>query len=633
MGIRLGGILAWAVAMACLGPVGCGSESCVDRDGDGYGVHCADGPDCDDDDDTRHIGCVEVDCTQVPSGEGCACQGTAIRSCFSGLDGAQELGVCQAGKRFCNGGVWSACDGQVLPSVERCNGVDEDCDGRVDEGVLSPCGGCNPDCRGGVWGGQSAPFTVQAPLEVLESGYLSLTYGEVEQHNVWVANTDEMTLSRVDGAALQETARYRLPGEPKRIAVDYGGAALVLSLSETGWTLTKVAGVAADCAAEIPTSSGPTDLLPSGEDGCVLWTRTVAEPGGQAMGLAVDGARSPDGDAGGNAWVATGVPPQVQVYRGADGEPGLTVALPVGVSPQDATFDLSGRLWVADREGILYRLDYTPDGYEVLGIPVAEPCFQLEALAFDDKGHLYLSTYACESVLSFDHDSYAFRAAMAPGLLSTRGLAWVGDSLFVAHTAAALSRVQLDPWAFAETVGVGGSRGVPVESQGVSVDSNGLLWITSRAGGGEGRGLLSRFDTEAMKVTGQVVVGKGPRALGDFTGSRLLGSYAEEGTASKTFTGCGEGVKTAWLAVHTRYRASADAEVLFEVRQAERAADLASQPWLELGGTAGERKPISLAHVPKGGVLSLRMTLRSGAHLGAPIVEQVGVQWSCPGLE
>ncbi|MBT9559529.1 MAG: hypothetical protein IV100_26095 [Myxococcales bacterium] len=48
------------------------------------------------------------------------------------LDG---VGICRAGRRACDG----PCGGEVLPGMETCNGLDDDCDGIADEGC--PCEG------------------------------------------------------------------------------------------------------------------------------------------------------------------------------------------------------------------------------------------------------------------------------------------------------------------------------------------------------------------------------------------------------------------------------------------------------------------------------------------------------------
>jgi hypothetical protein len=56
-----------------------------------------------------------------------ACQEGATRAC------------CHEGKQTCAGGVWGACAGAWI-SAESCNGMDDDCDGQVDELGTTTCG-------------------------------------------------------------------------------------------------------------------------------------------------------------------------------------------------------------------------------------------------------------------------------------------------------------------------------------------------------------------------------------------------------------------------------------------------------------------------------------------------------------
>ncbi len=67
-------------------------------------------------------------------------------------------GICRRGASRCIGGVWSACDG-IEPTDETCDGRDEDCDGETDEGLTRACDGagqCGDGfelCRQGEWQG------------------------------------------------------------------------------------------------------------------------------------------------------------------------------------------------------------------------------------------------------------------------------------------------------------------------------------------------------------------------------------------------------------------------------------------------------------------------------------------------
>jgi hypothetical protein len=53
----------------------------------------------------------------------------------AGPAGTIGRGICEEGERQCDGqGFWGSCAGAVLPAKEICNGIDDDCNGKVDDG-------------------------------------------------------------------------------------------------------------------------------------------------------------------------------------------------------------------------------------------------------------------------------------------------------------------------------------------------------------------------------------------------------------------------------------------------------------------------------------------------------------------
>lgn len=70
------------------------------------------------------------------------CESGSQRDCYDGPEGTFGVGPCTSGIQTCVDGKWGACVGSVTPGEEVCNGIDDNCDGTIDEGVTNACGGC-----------------------------------------------------------------------------------------------------------------------------------------------------------------------------------------------------------------------------------------------------------------------------------------------------------------------------------------------------------------------------------------------------------------------------------------------------------------------------------------------------------
>jgi hypothetical protein len=100
-----------------------------------------------------------------PSSEGSSCNnldddcdGDTDEGISQGCGGCDDIltwpwcvdpneGMCQQGVQVCVGGAWGACNGEVEPAAEVCNGFDDDCDGVDDDSPIDVgglCGGGPP---------------------------------------------------------------------------------------------------------------------------------------------------------------------------------------------------------------------------------------------------------------------------------------------------------------------------------------------------------------------------------------------------------------------------------------------------------------------------------------------------------
>jgi hypothetical protein len=74
----------------------------------------------------------ETSSSSSSSSSGGMCETGDTMTCYPGPPETQSKGTCKAGEMNCIGGMWGACVGPVLPTLEQCDSpTDTNCDGRI----------------------------------------------------------------------------------------------------------------------------------------------------------------------------------------------------------------------------------------------------------------------------------------------------------------------------------------------------------------------------------------------------------------------------------------------------------------------------------------------------------------------
>lgn len=356
--------------------------------------------------------------------------------------------------------------------------------------------------------------------------------GEVDFSLIWIANSPEGTVSKIDTQTGVELARYYTgptngADDPSRTSVNLAGDVAVTNRSGG---IAKFAARDGDCIdangnGTIDTSTGPGDVRPFGEDECLLWHLPLPNGGSNTQG-----PRPTAWDAG-----ATNNPCAADSFRvwvgyydiginsghfyrlaGNDGTildevvtPNWSVDGSASYGPYGGAVDSSGNFWTSGLRGPLVRIDGGSLDVQQWEFPSESDAY---GMTLDADGHVWTAGLSGR-LTHFDPNTETFET-FDTGASQLRGLQIDREGTLWAAVNGGCALAQFDVAtrtmvnAAIELPGCG----TPV---GVSIDIDGFVWVPD-----QGANLAYKVDpvTYATTTTPGLVA---PYTYSDMTGAGL----------------------------------------------------------------------------------------------------------------
>jgi streptogramin lyase len=356
---------------------------------------------------------------------------------------------------------------------------------------------------------------------------------------LWVANSPEDTVSKIDTLAGQEIARYKsgpAGADPSRTSVNLAGDMVVVN---RGGSVTKIYTNAEACPdggngqGGLQTSTGPTDVLPWGGDDCIAWHKELplteaGTPGQYAAGprpVAWEGGDPDTCYANPRVWVGWYDKPVNQgVFQRLDGQSGETldeVAVPwngLQWGPYGGAVNKDGDYWVIGwRDGPLVRIDEDGTNYETYPVP-QPPSGQLwtYGMALDEHGRPWIASAG--NVLHFDPGSKQF-SWIDTGNTSLRGVGADREGrvwFAVDSTASGGCGLAVVDYTSNSLLAPAVQLSGCVQPVGVSVDTDGFVWVVD-----QGASRAFQVNPDTYQVMNTVSGLNSPYTYSDMTGSGL----------------------------------------------------------------------------------------------------------------
>jgi len=412
-----------------------------------------------------------------------------VASC--GSDGARESGS--------NSGSASADDGIAsITATGEGTGQSDDADAGDDDLKLDAASQTDLGVEG-------------CAGDSMSGGNMGDTEGEVDFSYIWIANSGEGTMSKIDTVSMMELGRYIVRpdslGNPSRTSVNLSGD---VAIANRAGGVTKVYALEERCVdangnGTIETSHGSA-FLPWGQDECVAWHTPFQvesqRPVAWAPGTWNQSTCGYDNE---DLWTATGTNAggiDVHLMDGDSGAVLNSVHIPEmtfdGYGIYGGAVDGEGNFWGSNLGGgYLAYVNKQTFEYRVWQVPISG-----YGMTVDSDGYVWVCSY---EIARFDPETETWQTAQVNGgggcMGDGNGRIWMASNPLVAVDTQTLQVVQTIP--------------IPSYAHGVSIDFYGNVW---------GVTLYEPYAYRADPVTGVVDTFTGlnmPYTYSDMTGFAL----------------------------------------------------------------------------------------------------------------
>ncbi len=341
---------------------------------------------------------------------------------------------------------------------------------------------------------------------------------------IWIANSAESTVSKINTQTLVEEGRYRVhpldDGNPSRTSVNLDGDVVV---ANRGGGLTKIIAEPERCPDAAETSTGPDDVRPW-TDGCIAW-HTPFEYASQRPVAWTRGIFDPATCAheGAKVWSAGTDGQNVFDVMLLDGETGVveaTVDLNAeSISPRNlglygGAVDADGNFWASHvDDGHLVRVDVEDFSIQAWPLPGQVESY---GMTVDASGRPWLC--GGRGVARFDPLSTSFDIELSVAVDGGGCMVDAENRLWVAGKSSPDTLVGID----VETLEPVRTLEVPGYAKGISIDFEGHVWAVEQGS------RAHRVDPDTGAV--ETVMGlNGAYTYSDMTGFALSNAGVPEG--------------------------------------------------------------------------------------------------------